>query len=39
LWLEGKDRIHDRAAWRREIARADDYSFRIAPWVGTRLQP
>lgn len=39
LWLEGKDRIHDRAAWRREITPTDDYSFRVAPWVGTRLQP
>lgn len=39
LWLEGRDRIHDRAVWRRAITRADDHSFRIAPWAGTRLQP
>jgi pyridoxamine 5'-phosphate oxidase len=39
LWLEGRNRVHDRAAWRREITRADDHSFRVAPWAGTRLQP
>ena len=39
LWMEGGDRIHDRAAWRREITRADDFSFHVAPWAGTRLQP
>jgi pyridoxamine 5'-phosphate oxidase len=39
LWLEGRDRVHDRAAWRREITRTDDHSFRVAPWAGTRLQP
>jgi hypothetical protein len=39
LWLEGRNRVHDRAAWRREITRTDDHSFRVAPWAGTRLQP
>lgn len=39
LWLEGRDRIHDRAVWRREITRTDDDGFRASPWAGTRLQP
>lgn len=39
LWLEGRDRIHDRALWRRELSRTDDHGFRVAPWAGTRLQP
>jgi len=39
LWLEGRNRIHDRAIWRREISRTDDCSFRVSPWAGTRLQP
>lgn len=39
LWLEGKDRIHDRALWRRQLERADAYSYSGTPWTGTRLQP
>lgn len=39
LWLEGRDRIHDRAAWRRDLTRADEHSFRVSSWTGTRLQP
>lgn len=39
LWVEGKDRIHDRAAWRRELVRSDDHTFAVSAWAGTRLQP
>jgi pyridoxamine 5'-phosphate oxidase len=39
LWVEGKNRIHDRAAWRRDLLRADAHSFSVSPWKGTRLQP
>ena len=39
LWVEGKDRIHDRAAWKRDLIRADEYSFFVSPWSGMRLQP
>ena len=39
LWTEGRDRIHDRALWRREISPVDEHSFRVSAWDGTRLQP
>lgn len=39
LWIEGADRIHDRAAWSRSLEPADDYTFRPGPWTGARLQP
>ena len=39
LWIEGKDRIHDRGAWKRELVRASEHKFNVTPWVGTRLQP
>lgn len=39
LWLEGTDRIHDRAQWRRKLSRVDEYTFSVTPWSGTRLQP
>ena len=39
LWIEGKNRIHDRARWRRDIVRASEHSFSTTPWVGRRLQP
>ncbi len=38
LWLDGADRIHDRAAWDRELHRSDD-GFRPGPFKGQRLQP
>ena len=38
LWVEGTDRIHDRARWSRDLVSAGD-SFTTTPWVGTRLQP
>jgi len=39
LWIEGKDRIHDRARWSRKLAPESDELFTATPWVGTRLQP
>jgi pyridoxamine 5'-phosphate oxidase len=39
LWIEGKDRIHDRACWHRDIVRAGEHTFTTTPWTGTRLQP
>jgi pyridoxamine 5'-phosphate oxidase len=39
LWVEGKDRIHDRASWRRELVPTDEHGFSVSPWTGMRLQP
>ena len=39
LWIEGKDRIHDRACWERTLTRQDDDSFVVGEWSGNRLQP
>ena len=39
LWIEGKNRIHDRARWTRDIVRSSEHTFSISPWTGTRLQP
>lgn len=39
LWIEGKNRIHDRACWQRDIVRATEHTFTTTPWTGTRLQP
>lgn len=39
LWIEGRDRIHDRGMWRRDLSRASESEFNSTPWVGRRLQP
>lgn len=39
LWIEGADRIHDRAVWTRALEKRDDYSFEPSAWSGQRLQP
>lgn len=43
LWVEGKDRVHDRARWTRELRPGPDErfaeSFAATAWTGTRLQP
>ena len=39
LWVEGPGRIHDRAAWTRELRRKDDFSFESTEWSATRLNP
>jgi pyridoxamine 5'-phosphate oxidase len=39
LWVEGKDRIHDRARWSRVLTRRADGQFEAGAWTVTRLQP
>lgn len=39
LWIEGKDRIHDRARWERDLVRSSEHGFTTTPWSGSRLQP
>ena len=39
LWIDAKDRIHDRARWTREVTPGDEHSFDVGPWSGSRLQP
>jgi pyridoxamine 5'-phosphate oxidase len=39
LWIEGKDRIHDRARWQRELVRSSEHAFSTTQWRGTRIQP
>lgn len=39
LWIEGRDRIHDRARWERSLERATDNTFTTGVWTSTRLQP
>jgi pyridoxamine 5'-phosphate oxidase len=39
LWVEGAARIHDRARWQRTLRALPKGSFRVDPWVATRLQP
>lgn len=39
LWIEGADRIHDRAAWTRSLSPLGPSDFAPGQWSGTRLQP
>jgi len=39
LWVAGADRIHDRAAWERDLQRTEGDRFDSGPWRGQRLQP
>lgn len=39
LWMEGTDRIHDRARWERSLEKSDDAAIVVGEWQGTRLQP
>jgi pyridoxamine 5'-phosphate oxidase len=39
LWMEGANRIHDRAMWSRDLRRARDDSFSASEWRSTRLNP
>jgi pyridoxamine 5'-phosphate oxidase len=38
LWVEGASRVHDRAAWTRDLTAAGD-GYRAGAWSATRLQP
>lgn len=39
LWINGVDRIHERARWERDIVQSSEHEFSVSPWTGTRLQP
>ena len=39
LWMDGEDRVHDRARWTRKLEINKDDSFSVSKWIGTRLQP
>lgn len=39
LWVEGRDRIHDRARWQRTLAQRAGHEFAAGDWQGSRLQP
>lgn len=39
LWIEGRDRIHDRARWLRTLDETSAHSFTVGKWEGSRLQP
>lgn len=39
LWVEGADRIHDRARWERRLHARDEHSFDCGSWTASRLQP
>jgi pyridoxamine 5'-phosphate oxidase len=39
IWMEGTDRIHDRARWDRSLEKTGDDTFTTGTWAGTRLQP
>jgi pyridoxamine 5'-phosphate oxidase len=39
LWIEGKNRVHDRACWQRDIVRSSEHTFTTTPWNGQRIQP
>lgn len=39
LWIEGRNRVHDRARWERPLSRESDDTFAVGDWSGTRLQP
>jgi pyridoxamine 5'-phosphate oxidase len=39
LWVEGPNRVHDRAVWTRSLERSSEFEFRAGPWTVTRLNP
>lgn len=39
LWIEGADRVHDRAVWARQLERSGEFSFTAGSWTATRLNP
>jgi pyridoxamine 5'-phosphate oxidase len=39
LWIEGANRVHDRAVWRRRLEPRDEFSFSAGAWDATRLYP
>ena len=39
LWVEGADRIHDRACWTRTLTAGAGHGYAAGPWHKTRLEP
>lgn len=39
LWMEGANRVHDRAVWTRPLQPAGEHAFSGGPWRSTRLNP
>jgi len=39
LWIEGSNRVHDRARWERRLQPVGDDTFSVSAWAGIRLQP
>ncbi len=39
LWVEGGDRVHDRARWERTLDKNPDGGFAAGGWSRSRLQP
>jgi len=39
LWIEGANRVHERARWERSLEVGGDSTFTAGAWSGTRLQP
>ncbi len=39
LWIEGANRVHDRAAWARDLQQESAHTFSCKPWSATRVQP
>jgi pyridoxamine 5'-phosphate oxidase len=39
LWMEGPNRIHDRAVWIRDLEQSAANDFKASAWTATRLNP
>lgn len=39
LWIEGANRVHDRARWTRKLSGEPSIDMSATAWSGTRLQP
>jgi pyridoxamine 5'-phosphate oxidase len=39
LWVEGRDRFHERVRYERRLDTRDAYSFEVGRWTSQRLQP
>lgn len=39
LWIEGENRVHDRARWTRQLTGEPSINMSATAWSGTRLQP
>jgi pyridoxine/pyridoxamine 5'-phosphate oxidase len=39
LWVEGRDRFHERVRYERPLEQRDAYTFETGRWTWQRLQP